>query len=244
MTPLDIAAARMAAGGEAEARAFYATLRAAELSVVLEDGADETLKVLETSDGMLALAFDTELRMADFLGGPAAFLQLSGRRLAALLDGRGVALGLNFGAPSETILPAKVLTWLTAMQPPPAEQRALQPESVSRPRDVPQPLLAALDRALASLAGLAEAAYLVEADYGRNGQGLLLAVPGAPPGAEAAIAEVLTEALAFSGLEAAALDIAFPQVATVPALARSGLRFDLPTAERVLQSQSAPPRLR
>jgi hypothetical protein len=51
------------------------------------------------------------------------------------------------------------------------------------------------------------------------------------PGAEAALAEAVAEALRFSGVEAGALDVTFVAADSpvVARFARVGLRFDLPT---------------
>ena len=70
--------------------------------------ARSTCAVYDLSDGRFVLAFDREERMAAFLDAPAPFAALSGRRLAALLDGRKLGLALNLGAPSATLLPPDV----------------------------------------------------------------------------------------------------------------------------------------
>ena len=58
----------------------------------------------------------------------------------------------------------------------------------------------------------------------------MLAFVGALPGAEEALAQATSEALVFSGLDAAALDVGFfdARDVVVERLARVGLRFDLP----------------
>jgi hypothetical protein len=61
----------------------------------------------------------------------------------------------------------------------------------------------------------------------------MLAFVDAVPGAEAALAGAVREALVFSGLEAGELDVAFlaSADAAVAAMGRVGLRFDLPAPE-------------
>ena len=92
LTPLDAAFLAMEAGGEAEAprMRFYETLLAAELFVVLEEEAGETLRprLFDIEEGRFVLAFDTDERLAGFLDAPAPYAALSGRRLAAALAGR------------------------------------------------------------------------------------------------------------------------------------------------------------
>jgi hypothetical protein len=80
----------------------------------------------------------------------------------------------------------------------------------------------------------------------------MLAFVDPAPGAEGALAQLVGDALSFSGLEAASLDVAFFR-ATDPIcarLARVGLRFDLPEVvappERAAPGSDPdkPPRLR
>ncbi|MFD1344812.1 SseB family protein, partial [Litorisediminicola beolgyonensis] len=61
------------------------------------------------------------------------------------------------------------------------------------------------------------------------------------PGAEAALARAVNEALVFSGVEAGALDVTFVADSDPLAarLARVGLRFDLPIPEEP-QERAAP----
>ena len=71
------------------------------------------------------------------------------------------------------------------------------------------------------------------------------------PGAERALAGAVREALVFSGVEAGAIDVTFVEASDplAAALARHGLRFDLPqpeAPERVPPGSDpdAPPKLR
>jgi hypothetical protein len=70
---------------------------------------------------------------------------------------------------------------------------------------VPQAVLVALQRALAQ----AGRALVVGVRYADGRQGQMLALTGVASGAEAKVARAVTEALAFSGIEAGALDVVF-----------------------------------
>ena len=69
--------------------------------------------------------------------------------------------------------------------------------------------------------------------YDSGVRGHLIGFTGAVPGAEGALARAIQEALVFSGLEAAALDVVFLRDSdpVTAQLARVGLRFDLPEPE-------------
>ena len=62
----------------------------------------------------------------------------------------------------------------------------------------------------------------------------IVAVAGRGAGAEAALAQAVSDVLQFSGLDAAAIDVAFfeAQDEMAARLARVGLRFDLPRLSR------------
>ena len=98
------------------------------------------------------------------------------------------------------------------------------------PRGVPEPLLVALGEKLAGVPGAALGAYLVSVRYKGGQSGHILAFVDPAPGAEAALAQAVQEALAFSGVEAGTLDVAFfDKSDPISAkLALVGLRFDLP----------------
>ena len=91
--------------------------------------------------------------------------------------------------------------------------------------------------------GLAENAYLAGVVYENGADGHMLGIIDAMPGAEAALAQAVSEVLQFSGLEAAALDVGFfsaeDQIAA--RLARVGLRFDLPKPAPVVHEEITPP---
>ncbi|MHA6344793.1 SseB family protein [Roseivivax sp. CAU 1761] len=235
-TPLDAAHHAMTAAPEdgAARLAFYARLGAVELVLMLtEEAAGETLspEVFELEDGPVVLAFDSEARLAAFAGRPVPYAALPGRALAEMLAGQGIGLGLNLEvAPSSILLPSDALDWFAAMLEEAPGEIAERPVAVAPPAGAPERLLGALDAALARAAGLARAAWLVEARYAGGQRGLLLGVADVAPGAEGPLARSLREAVVFGGLEEGALDLAFVagEAALAARLAEVGLRFDLP----------------
>lgn len=257
-TPLDQAhAAMQSAPDEATARlSYFERLAESELFLLLSrepEGSRLDPESFDLPDGPVVLAFDREARLTDFLGRAAPYAALSGRVIAAMLAGRGIGLGVNFEvAPSSILIPAKAIDWLHAtLAEAPAEIEA-RPVSLHPPASVPERLLHALDAKLATAAGLAQAAYLVDARYADGTQGTLLGVVDVLPGAQGALARATNEALAFSGIAAGALDIGFFAAAdpVTARLAQVGLRFDLPQREspearaRPGSDPDKPPRLR
>lgn len=248
MTPLDRAHEAMAGGGDKERLAFFGMLAATELHMMLS--ADETPQVFDTQDGPLAVAFDTEERLVAFTGRTTDRATLPGRRLAQMLASKGIGLGLNLDvAPSSILLPPDALAWLarTAEQVPTVAAKT--PVEVAPPGNIPEALLTALDTRLASTAELAARAYLVSATCSDGTRGSLLAFVDTLEGAEDALSRSVGEALVFSGVEAGVLDIAYLTSKTPLAerLARVGLAFELPEAERmvpVVPGSGGPPKLR
>ena len=130
----------------------------------------------------------------------------------------------------------------------------LDAPSGTAPGALPESLLTGLDARLASAAGLAENAYLAGAIYDSGAEGHVLGIVDPVPGAESALAHAVSEVLRFSGLEAAALDVAFCRSESPAAagLARVGVRCDLPKPAQVAQvpghapgmDPDKPPRLR
>ena len=102
---------------------FHERVLDAELLLVLvaPPAAGLEPRVLDLEAGRYVLAFDRDERLADFLGAPAPFAALSGRRLAGLLAGQGVGIALNLGAASASLLPPETVDWMAAVQagPPP-----------------------------------------------------------------------------------------------------------------------------
>ncbi len=238
MTPtaLDLAHDAMAAEPENEAMAlrFYGLLAASELVLVLEDEPKGEVVVpllMETEDGPVALAFDGEARFAEFIEAPTPCLTLSGRKVAALLAGQGVLLGVNLGVSnSAALLPADAMDWLCGMALQPVDLEDRRPTRVFQPTDLPLDLLQALDARLALMAGVGTGAYLSGVEYADGSVAHLLAILDVPEAAQPDMAHAVAEALAFSGLEAGALDVTFLEAGSEAAqrLRAASLRFDIP----------------
>ena len=250
MTPLDIAHDAMETASEdASARLrFYDCLAGAELFLLLADEAEGDAirpQIFPIEGQSLVLAFDQEERLSAFVDGAAApYAVLTGRCLAEMLASQSMGLGLNLGvAPSAIILDAEAMTWLAETLSARPDEVEETPEELSAPVGVPEPVLTAIDSKLAAAGGLAKMAYLALAQYAGGRTAHLVAFIDPLPGAEPALANAVTEALTFSGIEAGSLDIAFfkasDQVAA--SLARVGLRFDLPEAEAKSQTPGAAP---
>ncbi len=251
MTPLDAAHQAAEASGTDEDRlAFWNRLAEAELHLLLDGTEGETVRprLFEVDGARYALAFDLPERLTGFAGA-AETATLSGRRLAGLLAGEGLGLGLNLeDAPSAQLLPPGAMAWLaeTLASAPPVESRRI--EEVTPPGTLPEALLTALDGKLPLAAGVAASAYLAGAVYEGGTRAHVLAFVDAVPGAEDDLARAISEALVFSGLEAGALDVTFLRASQplAASLARHGLRIDLPEPAPTgrVRDPDAPPRLR
>jgi len=232
-TTLDIAYEKMQ-DDAAQAPAFYARFLEAELFLMLDDevsGGQARPTVLETSDGALALVFDLEARLAAFGSGVADYVALSGRRVAALLAGQGVGIGLNLGdSPSAMVLPPDAVQWLADSSTGQDEHFEAKPLEITKPAGVPEELILALDVKLANMGGVVSAAYLVSARYEGGENGHMLALVNVPGPARPGVSEALSEALRFSGIEAGRLDLAFLEGDDphLEKFARVGLGFDIP----------------
>lgn len=240
---LDQAAALMAQEGAGDKAGpatlgFYHALAQAELALLLaqeRQGDDLAPQVFDLAAGRLVLGFDSIDRLAawaqDMGLGPQPYASLPGRVVAQHLAQAGnLGLGLNFGAgtASEMVLPPQAMAWLSQMldlapMPDMAQIAQLLPLG-----DVPAGLGGVLARAVAGAGGLATHAVLARVQYRGGGLAHILAFFGADPRAEAALAHSVAEALSFSGLEAAALDVIFPSDATPTAQAILAKGRDIP----------------
>lgn len=235
-TALDLAHAAMEAapGDDAARLRFYERLADSEMFLLLAaepDGDKIQPEVFPTEDGTFVLVFDREERLSEFAGRIVPYASLSGRMIVQMLEGSEIGLGVNLDvAPSQTLIPAEALIWLreTLAHRPKEVEAGVQ--EVLRPAGLPEKVLTALDAKLATAAGLAENAYLVALRYEGGQLGHLLGFVGAKDGAQAALAQAVSEALTFSGIEAGALDVGFFSTTDEMAarLARVGLRFELP----------------
>ncbi|SIO55018.1 SseB protein N-terminal domain-containing protein [Rhodovulum sp. ES.010] len=256
-TPLDRAHAAMAAAPDDPAARlrYLGLLAASELVLLLDREAEEDRivpAVFPLDEGRFVLAFDRETRLTAFTGAPAPYAAMPGRALADLLAGQGLGLAVNPGAAAHDLLPPDAVAWWAETLAPAPAPLQLDPEALTAPGALPEALLAALDCHLAKAGALAPRAWLAGIRYAGGGSGLLLAFEEARPGAEAALARLVAEALRFSGLEAGALDVTFiaRDGKLAGALARRGLRIDLAApgpaaaAPRPARAADAPPRLR
>lgn len=72
---------------------FYERLADAELFLMLEEDASDNRArplIFKTSDGVFALVFDREDRLAEFVETPTPFVAMSGRRIAKMLVGEDI----------------------------------------------------------------------------------------------------------------------------------------------------------
>jgi len=247
VTLLDAAHAAVSADPDNEALRlrFFERLADGEMVVLLEREAEgETLepRVFELEDGPVVLVFDREERLASFTGGIAPYAALPGRVIAGLLKGQGIGMGVNLGvAPSSMLLPPEAMDWLAeTLDEAPQEVEARPVEF--QPPSVPEAVIAALDGKLARAGGLAVAALLAGVVYAGGRRGHLLALLDSAPGAEPALARAMNEALVFSGVEAGELDVVFlaSEEAAAKAMAKVGLRFNLPEPEVPPLAPAAP----
>lgn len=235
-TQIDRAHARMQADPEDDTArlAFYERLGDAELFLLLEEEPQRdavTPRVFDLGDARVVLVFDREERLSAFVGHPSPYAALSGRAVVTLLANAGLGLALNPEvAPSSFVLPVDGMRWLSEMLRNAPTEISTGIAEVLPPTGLPERMLEALDAKLATAGGLARLAYLAAARYRDGGRGHLLGVVDPIDGAEPAIAQAVSEALTFSGIEAGALDVVFLAARDEMAarLARVGLRFDLP----------------
>lgn len=247
VTLLDAAHAAVSADPENETLRlrFFERLADGEMVLLLErEAVGESLepKVFELEDGPVVLVFDREERLASFTGGITPYAALPGRVIAGLLQGQGIGMGVNLGvAPSSMLLPPEALDWLAETLEGGPEEVEAQPEEFLAP-SVPEAVVAALDAKLARAGGLAVAALLAGVVYQDGRRGHLLALLDTVAGAEGPLARAMNEALVFSGIEAGELDVVFLAAGSpsARAMARVGLRFDLPQPEVQDMAPAAP----
>ncbi|MBM1219732.1 SseB family protein [Ponticoccus sp. SC2-23] len=245
---IDRAHAAMAAdeADDALRLAFFGVFADAPLVILLEDEAAEdsvSPRVIEVSGVPYVLAFDSDERLAEYAGEIAPYAGLSGRGLAELLDGQGVGIALNLTvAPSEYLVPPDAVSWLTQTLAHAPDQAEARPVAVRAPADLPAPLATSLARKLDGTGDLAQAAWLVVAEYSDGQHGSLLVFVGAEEAAQPALAVAVSEALAFSGLEAGALDVTFADAdsALAERVARVGRAVELPRRPVVETAPVAP----
>jgi len=236
VTLLDAAHAALTADPENEALRlrFFERLTDGEMFLLLETeavGDTITPRIFDLESGPMVLAFDREERLAGFSGGIAPYAALPGRVIAGMLAGQGIGLGVNLGVPaSEMLLPPEALDWLSDTLEVGPDEAEGTPEQFHAPKGIPDVFLTGLDGKLARCSGLASGALLAGVTYRGGRRGNMLAFLDAAPGADAALARAVSEALVFSGLEVGEIDVAFLRSADpwAVAMGRMALRFDLP----------------
>ena len=246
-TDLSRALAHLATGDEADRLHFYATLADAELILLLEaEASDDRLspRLFEVDGARVVAAFDTLERLAGFAGTATPYAALPGRVVAQLLAAEGLSLGLNLdGAAGGTVLSPEALGWLAERLDTPApDAREAHIAAILPPGDVADLLLEALGARLEKSAGLAREALMARVEYAGGGTGQVLALIGAAPRAEPALARAVAEALAFSGQAEGDLDLVFlaEDAPLTGRLRRHARRFAIPPAPAPEPPSAAP----
>lgn len=247
-TPLDQAHAAMIANEDDDTARlrFYERIADVELYLLLEkepEGEQIEPQVLDRDGVQYLLVFDRAQRLAEYAGVSGAYVALSGRNVAAMLDGQPFGLALNLDvAPSSILLPDTAVAWLRETLSHQAGEVEAKIESLHPPKGLPESLIGAIDAKLATATGMAANAWLVGVTYEGGGRGHLLAFIDAIPRAQDALVRATSEALTFSGIEAGAMDVGFfgRTDPTVEKLTRVGLRFDLPQMEQLQKTPRMP----
>ncbi|MBU2956472.1 SseB family protein [Paracoccus sp. 1_MG-2023] len=192
------------------------------------EGDDIELRTFPLEGARVALACDAEDRLAGFMGGPVAYAALPGRVLADLLRKDDTGLLVNPGHPSEMLLDAGLLEWLSgALSSAPEADEARLRLTAPAPVVV-KALVQPLSERLADMRGLIAGAALLGVGGEMDGPAShLLLIAGAPEDRQAAIAKSLAETLAFLPEQPGGVDISFSDMA----LPVSALRFDLTEPE-------------
>ncbi|NHF71713.1 SseB family protein [Paracoccus xiamenensis] len=168
------------------------------------------LRLFDLPTGRTAVAADTEDRLAEFFAEPVAHAALPGRALAAMLAAEGVALMVNPGAPSEMVLEPATLDWLArALQSAPTEDQTgparLTPPAPEMVAALAEPLAARLS----DMAGLADGAALVAAEWTDGARGHLIVLSGVADERRPLLAKALAELIAFLPPLPQPCDVAF-----------------------------------
>lgn len=247
MTLLDELAAIPFHDADAPLRArMLSRLADTELSVALTgepEGDQIELRIFPLEGGPLALACDGEDRLADFFGAPVAYAALPGRVLAGLLRAEGAGLLVNPGHPSEMLLDAAMLDWLTGALSAAPEEGQARLRLTAPAKETVGALAGPLAVRLADMHGLIAGAALAGMRGGDGEAAHLLLIAGAAPDHQPAIAKALAEALAFLPPQPGGVDISFADSAPPP----GALVFDLtppPPAPTPTPRPKGPPILR
>lgn len=212
--------------------------------------------LFEMEEGQFLLAFDRGERLAEFLDSPSPYIALPGRRLVEMVAGQSVGLALNLGvAPSEMLLPPEAVNWMAEIGSGAPDVHEARLTGIAMPRHLPSGLMAALDPKLAAMASVIDEAHLVEAEFSDEDHALLLVLFGVPEIARRDVASAIGEAVRFSGVDHARLDVTFldsdaPSRSQIEAVS---VRIELPEAHSAAPDEppaapgsdpDKPPRLR
>jgi hypothetical protein len=185
----------------------------AELFLLLADEPERDRidpHLFEMDEGRFVLAFDRGERLAEFLDTPSPYVALPGRRLVEMIAGQHVGLALNLGvAPSEMLLPPDAVDWMAQIGAGSPELHEARLTGIAMPRNLPSGLMAALDPKLAAMAEVIDEAHLVAAQFSDTDEALLLVLFGVPEAARNDVAAAIGEAVRFSGMDHARLDVTF-----------------------------------
>lgn len=225
---------------------FYESLCDAELFLSLEkEPRNDTIspRIFSSEGQDYALIFDSHERFAAFAKVTSPYAALQGRVIVDMLQGQNIGLGLNLGvAPSNILLPASTVEWLANILNRQVQEQTAAPQEIRPPRSIPQSLLHSLSRKLPLATGLASSACLVNARYSEGAPKYLLAYIDAQSEAYEKLTQIISDTLAFSGVENETIDVGFfnssDQISSQ--LARTGLLFDLTEPDQPTRKPAAP----
>lgn len=250
MTPLDqlcetpFHQADMASRARILSRLADTELFAALIHEPAGDQAD--LQIYDLPDGPVALACDSQDRLAGFLGGPVAYLALPGRVLAAALADEQRGLLLNPGQSSEMLLDAATLSWLVrALEARPSLSPDQAPIATAAPDVITASTLGdPVSQRLGEMGGLVESAALFASAWADGRQNHTLLLRGVEARHRDAVAKALAEMLAFLPEQPGGVDLGFsdasaPDCAVVLMPAQPS-----PEPAPAQRAADAPPRLR
>ncbi|WP_134681381.1 SseB family protein [Paracoccus ravus] len=250
MTPLDQLCATPFHEADAPRRArILSRLADTELfAALIEEPADDRaeLRIFPLAEGPVALACDSEDRLAGFIGEAVAYVALPGRVLAAALTKEKRGLLINPGAPSQMLLDPGLLGWLvTALDAQPKLAPDEAPRQVRAPLpEVVETLAEPLAVRLGDMVDLVSSAALLRTDWAADGAGHAIILKGVAENRRPAIAKAIAELLAFlpeipGGVDIGFSDAEHPEVALI---------LDPPEPEAApappRRDPDAPPRLR
>lgn len=202
-TDLDVAHGTMTAAPDdgTQRLGFYARLIETELFLLLEQEPKADImnpKVISIEGADYVMVFDRADRLAEFSGDVAAYASLAGRDIALMLKDQKLGLAVNAGvAPSSILIPVDGVNWLCTMLENQGETRSEKTVTAAKPMGIDQRFLQALREKLTQAAGLAFAAYLIDAKYETGERGTTLAFIDAVEQAKPSLANLVSETVRF-----------------------------------------------